>query len=404
MVRFLHTADWQLGMKGGSLGKAGEIVRRARIETMRAMISSASEEKVDFVLIAGDLFESNAVHRDTVEQALDVFDKASGIPIYILPGNHDPLEPDSIYLQRIWRSSPGNVRVLTERRPVELDQFNTVLYPCPLRQKQSRADPTAWISRQDTEQIRIGVAHGTLDIGLTKEPNFPINPRKAEESGLDYLALGDWHSLFIHNDSSGVPRTAYPGTPEGTGFDEKDPGHALVVELEKGGEPQIKVKDCAQLRWMIWEEHIYSSQDVQALVRKTRKLREPGNIILRLRIEGNVDIETYNMVDELTQLGRDLLYLDIDSGRLRLKPSVKDMVGVIPEGTWRKVAESLEALLSREPGFAQLAEVAPEGLEERLRQIQEWKSQDKLKLRDVDPQIIERALSLLYQLSKEVAE
>lgn len=404
MVRFLHTADWQLGMKGGSLGKAGEIVRRARIETTRAMISMASEEKVNFILIAGDLFESNAVHRDTIEQALDVFDKASGIPIYILPGNHDPLEPDSVYLQRIWKSSPGNVRVLTERNPVKLGKFNTILYPCPLRQKQSRADPTAWISGQDTEQIRIGVAHGTLDIGLTKEPNFPINPHRAEESGLDYLALGDWHSLFIHKDSSGVPRTAYPGTPEGTGFDERDPGHALVVELERGGEPQIKAKDCAQLKWMIWEEHIHSRQDIQALIRKTRKLGEPGNTLLKLRIEGNVDIETYNMVEELTQLRRDLLYLDIDSDKLRLRPSVKDMVGVVTEGTWRKVAESLEALLSREPGFAQLAEVPPEELERRLREIQEWRSQDKLKLRDVDPAIIERALSLLYQFSKEVVE
>lgn len=397
MVRFLHTADWQLGMKGATLGKAAEKVRKVRMETARALLVMAKEEKVDFVLIVGDLFESNAISREIVEQVLGIFEEASDVPIYILPGNHDPLEPDSIYLQRLWKSSPSHVKVLTERKPIKLDQFDTILYPCPLYQKQSRVDPTEWIPKQNMRALRIGVAHGTLDIGITKEPNFPISPHRVEESNLDYLALGDWHSLFIHKDSSSAQRTIYPGTPEATSFDEKDPGHVIIVEISKGEEPKIEERNCARLRWKVWEELIDSEQDIQALVRKVKKLGNGANTLIRVVVKGAVDIPVYNMAEGLAQLLKgDLLHVDVDLSKLRLKPSTKRIVGIVPEGTLRKVAESLEALLSRQPGFSRLVEAPPEELEGRLNEIEE------LKLEELKPATIQRALSLLYQLSKEV--
>ncbi len=400
MVRFLHTADWQLGMKGGNLGTTAEVVRKTRIEACRKLLAMASEEKVDFVLIAGDLFENNAVSRDVVEQALSLFDEASGIPIYILPGNHDPFEPDSIYLQRIWRAAPSNVKVLAEKKPMKLDGLDTILYPCPIQQKRSRSDPTDWIPKENVEQIRICIAHGTLEIGLTTEPNFPINPRRVEESGLDYLALGDWHSLFIHKDPAGAQRTVYPGTPEATSFDERDPGHVVIIELNKGEEPKIKVENCGQLKWTIWkEEHIESERDIEALTQRVRNLENRDNTLLKLILEGLVDAEVCSMTEELNaQLKGYLLYLDVDTSALRLKPSVRSMLGVVPEGPLIKVAESLEALLSREPWFSKTVEVSPEELERRLEEIRE------LRREDLDPVVAQRALSLLYQFSKEVKE
>jgi len=401
MVRFLHTADWQLGMKGVKLGKdAAEFVRGTRIETCRRLLAKAGKEKVDFVLIVGDLFENNAVSRDVVEQALTLFDKVQ-IPIYILPGNHDPFEPDSVYIQRVWLTAPDNVKVLTERKPMKLDELDTILYPCPITQKRSRLDPTDWIpkEKENIEEIHIGIAHGTLDIGLTAEPNFPINPDRVEESSLDYLALGDWHSLFIHRDRAGAQRTIYPGTPEATNFDEIDPGHVVSVEINKGEEPKIKLENCGQLRWMKWEdEHIESRQDLEALAQKVRNLEKRDRTLLKLILKGVVDTEVYNMIEELKSSAKDLRYIEVDTSGLHLEPSAKSMLGVVPEGPLMKVAESLEALLSREPLFSRRVEVPPEELKRRLEEIKE------LKINDLDPNVAQKAFSLLYQFSKEVKE
>jgi DNA repair exonuclease SbcCD nuclease subunit len=57
-MRFLHTADWQIGMRAAMLGDKGERVRVARLESARCVIELARREKVDFVLVAGDTFEN----------------------------------------------------------------------------------------------------------------------------------------------------------------------------------------------------------------------------------------------------------------------------------------------------------------------------------------------------------
>lgn len=398
MVRFLHTADWQLGMKGRNVGAVTETIRQRRIETVRNLLLTASQESVDFVLIAGDIFENNAVDREVVEQVLNVFEEASRMPIFILPGNHDPLGPDSIYLQRIW-NPPSHVRVLTEREPIQLKEFDTILYPCPLQQKRSRSDPTSWIPRQDLKQVRVGVAHGTLDIGLAEDLNFPIDPRRTEESNLDYLALGDWHSLFLHRDSSGVPRTVYAGTPEATSFDEKDPGHAVIVEINKRKDVGVTVINCGQLKWEVWKEHIESEGDVDSLIKKIRNLKNASKLLLTLELEGVADVEAYSMAQEIeVRLKEHLLYLGVDSSRLYLKPSISSMIGIVPEGNFRKVAEGLVALLGKEPELSRIVDAAPEELRERINEIREAGKED------VEPAVIQKALSLLYQFCKEVAE
>ncbi|MCK4374248.1 MAG: metallophosphoesterase, partial [Candidatus Brocadiae bacterium] len=148
---------------------------------------------VDVILIAGDLFEDNGVSNDTIYRAAEALKKAAPIPVFIIPGNHDPGTADRVYRRSAWTSEvPANVTVLTERTPVELDEFGVMLFPCPLTQKQSTGDPTAWIAESDFnsgEAIRLGLAHGALDIH-NKEYNFPIAPDRAETASLDYLAFG----------------------------------------------------------------------------------------------------------------------------------------------------------------------------------------------------------------------
>ncbi|NIN99756.1 MAG: hypothetical protein GTN93_31820 [Anaerolineae bacterium] len=81
------------------------------------------------------------------------------------------------------------------------------------------------------------------------------------KAGIDYLALGHWHSSYLHDE-----RTAYPGTPERTDFGERDSGTALLVSIEKrGAKPRIETRRVGELDWMLWDVVRLSNRDGTAL-------------------------------------------------------------------------------------------------------------------------------------------
>ena len=97
MVKFLHTADWQLGMTRHFL--AGEAQARfdgARIDVIRKIGALAVDEGCSFVAVCGDVFESNQVSRQVVLRAFEAMSATPQIAFYLLPGNHDPLDASSI--------------------------------------------------------------------------------------------------------------------------------------------------------------------------------------------------------------------------------------------------------------------------------------------------------------------
>ncbi|MFH0882358.1 MAG: metallophosphoesterase [bacterium] len=88
MIRFLHTSDWQLGMTRHFLSEgAQERYSQARFDAIRTIGRVAKDEKCQFVLVCGDAFESNQVHRKTVARAMEALKEVS-VPVFILPGNH----------------------------------------------------------------------------------------------------------------------------------------------------------------------------------------------------------------------------------------------------------------------------------------------------------------------------
>ncbi len=184
MIRFIHTADWQIGMKAAHVGSSAETVRGERLKAARRVVEVAREREVDFLLVAGDTFEDNAVDRVLVQKVADTLAQFRG-PVYVIPGNHDPLVPGCVWDHRAWQSSP-NVRVLTEAPPVEFD--GGTLYPSPVFQKHSLNDPTRWINAHDSTGIAIGMAHGTVE-GVSQDvADYPI--RRDAAAAVDWIT---WH-------------------------------------------------------------------------------------------------------------------------------------------------------------------------------------------------------------------
>jgi len=237
-MKFLHTADWQLGMTRHFLdAEAQSRYSAARRDAVAALGALARQTGAEFVVVAGDVFDANQLAPKVVSQSLEAM-RAIGVPVYLLPGNHDPLDAASVYTSPLFtRERPDNVVVL-DRAGVWDVRPGVQIVAAPWRSKKPTTDltaaPLAELEADGT--ARILVAHGAVD---TLDPDRD-NPAHIAAAGLDaalarsavhYVALGDKHSRTAVGDSG---RVWYSGSPEVTNYDhrEADSGHVLVVEVD----------------------------------------------------------------------------------------------------------------------------------------------------------------------------
>jgi DNA repair exonuclease SbcCD nuclease subunit len=245
-IRFIHSSDWQLGMTRVFLSaEAGARFSQDRINAISALGSLAIRHNAQFIVVAGDVFESNQLSRQTLLRSLDAL-KALPVPIFLLPGNHDPLDPASIFLTPEFQNAGDHIVVLRNMEPVPVPNLEGVeVVGAPWRTKHPSTDLCRDLANElepVTHITRIAVAHGQVNT-LSPDPSRPEVIRQAEaeqaiEAGkFHYLALGDRHSVTEVGDSG---RIWYSGAPVATAFDEVDANKALLVELEPEGACRVE--------------------------------------------------------------------------------------------------------------------------------------------------------------------
>jgi DNA repair exonuclease SbcCD nuclease subunit len=348
-MKFIHTADWQIGMKAVNLGTVGASLREARLAAARRVVDEAAKQGAEFILMAGDTFEDNGVDRVLVQKVADIL-VGSAVPVYVIPGNHDPLVPGSVWDHSVW-GGQDKVRVLKEAEPLEVP--GGTLYPCPVLEKHSRKDPTAWIqARRSDERIRIGVAHGTVEGMPQVDPDHPIQRDAALRTELDYLALGHWHSSAFYEDPAGSVRMAYSGTHETTRFGERDSGNVFVVQIARAGAPPaVTPVRTGGLDWLTLNEEIGQKGDlarVRALVEKAEK---PENTLIGVRLLGLLPGSEGAELARLAEvLESRFLYHRLDTEGLRPAPEDESWLEVLPKGVLREATLQLREMAN--PGQA----------------------------------------------------
>ncbi|HPP02683.1 MAG: DNA repair exonuclease [Candidatus Omnitrophica bacterium] len=372
-MKFLHTADWQMGMKASHTGDAGEKVRTARMESLNTLAAIAREHRVDFILVAGDVFEDNGVDRMLIQKVADRMNQFPA-PVYVIPGNHDPLVPGSVWEHPAWKSA-SNVHVLRDPQAVEVP--GGVLYPCPCREKSCFQDPTKWIKDRDLSRITVGMAHGTVE-GVQSEPDYPIPRDAATRAGLDYLALGHWHSFALFSSPDGAPRMAYSGTHETTKFGERDSGNALLVEIaEPGAVPTLTPVRSGRLTWMVVEKDLRQKGELAELRARIEAMEQPESTLLDIRLAGLLhgeEQEELNRIQEI--ISSRFLYGSLDQTCLRPSPEDPRWIDILPAGYLQEAGRRIQAWSDPTAGGSR-----PEG---------------------VTPAMASRALLELYALAKEV--
>ena len=338
-MRFLHTADWQIGMKAAALGDAGERVREERLAAGKRVVETAKANGVDSILITGDLFEDNAVSRVLVQKVADILDQFGG-PVFIIPGNHDPMVPGSIWEHPAWKSAE-HVRVLREETPVEIP--GGVLFPCPAREKHSGRNPTAWIPPERTDGIRIGIAHGTVEGIRQDEPDYPIPRDAAQRACLDYLALGHWHSYAAYPGPDGAPNMAYSGTHETTKFGERDSGNVLIIDISAAGAPPtITPVRTGGLTWTTVETELREPGDLSRVKEQIETLSNPDKTLLEVNLFGLLSANERAEIDHIEELlASRFVSGRLDASRLRPSPEDDSWLSGIPPGVVREAAGRL---------------------------------------------------------------
>lgn len=294
MIRFLHTSDWQLGMTRHFLSEgAQERYSQARFDAIRTMGRVAKEEGCGFMLVCGDTFESNQVDRKTVARALEAL-KEVPVPVFILPGNHDPLNAAAVYRSSTFIDrKPAHVHVIECVSPVQVAE-GVELIGAPWLSKRPVANPIedALEALAPANGItRICMAHGAVD-RFSPDPEsagvivMAALERAIAEGKVHYVALGDRHSLTKVSEDD---RIWYSGTPETTDFSETKAGHALVVEVDTDHVAATEVR-IGQWQFIQREVELNSTDDVDAIRRSLEETANKERTVLRLDLAGSLTI------------------------------------------------------------------------------------------------------------------
>jgi DNA repair protein SbcD/Mre11 len=219
-VRLLHASDIHLGHHPDNDHSIELLVGLAQVHAVHA------------VLLVGDIFDHNRLPGDWAQPLMDRLGDVE-VPVIVLPGNHDPLSPDSIW-KRL--QLPLNVRVLAQAggETLRLDGANVVFWGRP-HVDYFDLTPLEGIPPRDGDAWHVALAHGhtTATQGVIKR-SYIITPEEIAASGWDYIALGHWDAAA--DVSAGGVTAVYSGSPSRAG------ACALVTLDETAGARTVGVE------------------------------------------------------------------------------------------------------------------------------------------------------------------
>lgn len=348
-VRFIHTADLQLGMTRRYLDADAQArYAQARIDGLTAIGRLATAEKAEFVVAAGDVFETNRVRARTVGRALEAM-ASIPVPVFLLPGNHDPLDAATVYRSLTFlRSAPPNVVVLDSSNPVDVGEGAQVVGAPWMTKRplidlvEAACDPLF----ADPARLRILVGHGAVDyMGEFHDPST-IRLAAAEAAIADgrvqYIALGDRHSTTQVGETG---RIWYAGAPEPTAHDETDAGNVLLVDLA-AGDCRVTQRPIGTWRFVAESVELDAASGPETLLDRLDRLPAKDRSIVRLTLQGVLSLTQYTRLQEIIEGAREV-FGSIEewepSSRLLVRPEDDDFADLGLSGFARNAVARLRA-------------------------------------------------------------
>ena len=255
-VRLLHVADVHLGSEVATVPEKQEIRKKELLRTFRRVTQVCVEEKVDILLIAGDLFEGANVDPQIVRSVKTYLGEIPS-KVFISPGNHDYVAMDSPYVEEDW---PTNVKIFKgEMERVLLPELNTAVYGAGFESTYVRKSLFDNHLPVEDDLLNLCVIHGDLVSENQFSEYHGISPSVLSGSKMDYIALGHIH-LRTPILKEGKTYYAYPGCPEGRGFDELGEKGVYLGNISKD-KMDLSFRPISQRMYLIEEIDLSDAQN-----------------------------------------------------------------------------------------------------------------------------------------------
>lgn len=295
---FIHTADLHLDSPfvgiSGIDAKLGEKLSRATFQAYEKIIELCIEKKVDFLLIAGDIYDSSDKSLYAQVRFVEGLKKlnSAGIQVYICHGNHDPLEGWSANLQ--W---PENVHIMDGKNPdiIEFQKKGKTIAVIVGRSYLTQHITTNLVKsfpeKKENWPFTIGLLHCSAGDCKGHDPYSPCSLQDLKDLSYNYWALGHIHtpSIVCKED----PVAIYPGNPQGRHSGETGARGCYFVKVESGKTIDYEFIETDSIRWHIKEISIENLENEGKLIEtlsdqleEIRESSESGAAICRLVLKG----------------------------------------------------------------------------------------------------------------------
>ncbi|MGA2034605.1 MAG: DNA repair exonuclease [Thermoguttaceae bacterium] len=279
MFRFLHAADIHLDSPLRGLdrydGAPVEEVRRASRSALENLVACALEEGVQFVLIAGDLYDGDWRDYNTglcfVKQMSRLRD--AGIPVYLVAGNHDAANKMTRAL-RLPANPAGDDPMLSPRRPEtrRLDDLGVAIHGRSFATAAETANLAVEYPPADRGMFNIGLLHTSLEGDAEHATYAPCSLADLAAREYQYWALGHIHK---RRQVGADPLVVYPGNVQGRHIRESGEKGCCLVAVSDSHEVSVQFRPLDVFRWELCRVNCRDAADGDdVLDRFGRRLRE----------------------------------------------------------------------------------------------------------------------------------
>ncbi len=325
---FIHTADWHIGNSFSRFGREmRQKLNHAIFRAVELTFLYARNKNIPLLLCAGDAVDNGQTcAKEDLLEMFRIIRKYPDLRVVMIAGNHDPLEAGNVYGRVEKENYPANFHLVREDEVITYPEWNLEIYAASAREKNGKYNPLEWVKpgTPGSGKLRVGLCHGSIANEAFAGNSFPIPVGFAEQRGLDYLALGDWHTYKKIDD-----RTYYPGVPEPLQWG--DEGNPLEVTLRGPGvKPEVAlIPTVSQYRWR-QEQIEIGAETYEEFKNRLQDVKEKE--VCRFEITGYLPIQKYKAYKELLVIHR------------RPNCQVEDRVAISP--TDRELQETGEGFMA----------------------------------------------------------
>ncbi len=297
-MKFVHIADMHFDSPFTVLSaksNLGDIRRLEQRKAFKKAIEYIKENKIDYLFIAGDLYEHEYIKESTIEYINDLFKEIPNTKVFITPGNHDPYIKGSIYETYKFNE---NVYVFKDKLE-KIEDIYANIYGMAFTEFYMNNSPLENVKINNTNKPNILIVHADLNGAKDKDglAYNPISEKVLENLGFDYVALGHIHKNNINTHQNII----YPGSTISFGFDELGE-HGMVVGEIVNGVLNTKFVKLDDREFTELKQNVDNFNSKEDLIEHLLEIKLEKNIIYKIILVGkrNFEINTREILETLS--------------------------------------------------------------------------------------------------------